>query len=86
MTLRHFLTTLDYSKEELLDLLKLIKLLKVTDLGGYTPKLLPDASQAKTFEKSFADSQIDIAACVLDESTVLNNWTDDTSDPQRSLL
>ena len=86
MTPRHFITTLDYSKEELLDLLELIRLLKVADQGGYTPNLLPGVSLAMIFEEPFADSQIDIAAFVLDESAVLNNWTDDTSDPQRSLL
>ena len=86
MTLRHFITTLDYSKEELLDYLELIRLRIAADQTGNTPKLLPNASQVKIFEESFADSQIDIAAYVLDESTVLNNWADDTSDPQRSLL
>ncbi len=58
MTLRHFITTLDYSKEEFLDLLELIRLLKVADQSGYTPKLLPGASLAMIFEEPSTRTRI----------------------------
>jgi hypothetical protein len=70
MILRHFITTLDYSKEELLEYLELIRLRIAADQTGNTQKLLSDASQVKIFEESFADSQIGITARFLDESTI----------------
>jgi len=49
MTVRHFLDTQDFSKEELLDLIELIRIIKEADKQGATPKLLQDASLAMIF-------------------------------------
>ncbi|MGB9798667.1 MAG: putrescine carbamoyltransferase [Thermanaerothrix sp.] len=51
MTLRHFIDTQDFSKEELLDLISLTRLIKEADKQGCTPKLLKDASLAMIFEE-----------------------------------
>ena len=51
MTVRHFLDTQDFSKEELLDLIELIRIIKEADKQGATPKLLQDASLAMIFEE-----------------------------------
>ncbi|MCX8062835.1 MAG: putrescine carbamoyltransferase [Anaerolineales bacterium] len=51
MTLRHFIDTQDYSKQELLDLIELTRRIKAADKQGCTPKLLQDASLAMIFEE-----------------------------------
>jgi putrescine carbamoyltransferase len=51
MTVRHFLDTQDFSKEELLDLIELTRMIKEADRQGVTPKLLQDASLAMIFEE-----------------------------------
>jgi putrescine carbamoyltransferase len=51
MTVRHFLDTQDFSKEELLDLIELIRIIKEADKQGVTPKLLQDASLAMIYEE-----------------------------------
>jgi putrescine carbamoyltransferase len=51
MRLRHFVDTQDFSKEELLDLIELIRIMKEADRQGATPKLLQDASLAMIFEE-----------------------------------
>jgi putrescine carbamoyltransferase len=58
MTLRHFINTLDYSKEELLDLIELTRILKVADKQGYTPKLLRGASLGMIFEEPSTRTRI----------------------------
>jgi putrescine carbamoyltransferase len=51
MPLRHFIDTQDFSKQELLDILALTRLIKAADRQGCTPKLLEDASLAMIFEE-----------------------------------
>lgn len=51
MTVRHFLDTQDFIKEELLDLIELTRMIKEADKQGATPKLLQDASLAMIFEE-----------------------------------
>ncbi len=51
MTVRHFISTQDFSKQELLEMIELIRLIKVADKQGATPKLLQDASLAMIFEE-----------------------------------
>jgi len=51
IVLRHFLDTQDYTKEELLDLIKLIRMIKEADKQGATPRLLRGASLAMIFEE-----------------------------------
>ncbi|MBN1877135.1 MAG: putrescine carbamoyltransferase [Anaerolineae bacterium] len=51
MTLKHFITVQDFSKEELLDLINLTLLIKEADIQGCTPKLLEGASLAMIFEE-----------------------------------
>ncbi|NMB86778.1 MAG: putrescine carbamoyltransferase [Chloroflexi bacterium] len=51
MTLRHFIDTQDFSKEELLELIELTRMIKAADKQGCTPKLLQDATLAMIFEE-----------------------------------
>lgn len=51
MTLRHFIDTQDFSKQELLDMIELTRKIKAADKQGCTPKLLQDASLAMIFEE-----------------------------------
>ena len=51
MTLRHFIHTYDFSKEELLDILAAIRMIKEADKQGCTPRLLEGASMAMLFEE-----------------------------------
>ena len=51
MQLKHFIDTQDFSKQELLDLIQLIRLIKAADKAGCTPHLLQDASLAMIFEE-----------------------------------
>ena len=51
MELRHFIDTQDFTKEELLDIIYLSRMIKDADKQGCTPKLLQDASLAMIFEE-----------------------------------
>lgn len=51
MTLRHFIDTQDFTKQELLDIIELSRKIKAADQQGCTPKLLQDASLAMIFEE-----------------------------------
>jgi putrescine carbamoyltransferase len=51
MTVRHLLDTQDFSREELLDMIELTRMIKEADKQGVTPKLLQDASLAMIFEE-----------------------------------
>ncbi len=51
MTLKHFIDTQDFSKQELLDIIHLTRLIKAAEKQGCTPKLLADASLAMIFEE-----------------------------------
>lgn len=51
MTLKHFITVQDFTKEELLDLIQLSRLIKEADQQGCTPPLLEGASLAMIFEE-----------------------------------
>lgn len=58
MSLRHFITTLDYSKEELLDIIEMTRVLKEADKQGFTPKLLEGASLGMIFEEPSTRTRI----------------------------
>jgi len=58
MKLKHFIDTQDLSKEELLDLIKLIRMIKRADKQGATPKLLEGASLAMLFEEPSTRTRI----------------------------
>jgi len=58
MTIRHFLDTQDFSKEELLDMIELIRIIKEADRQGATPRLLQDASLAMIFEEPSTRTRI----------------------------
>lgn len=49
--LRHFIEINDFTKEEILDMLKTIRMIKDADKQGCTPKLLSGASLAMIFEE-----------------------------------
>jgi len=51
MTLRHFIDTQDFTKQELLDMIELTRRIKAADKQGCTPKLLEGASLAMIFEE-----------------------------------
>jgi putrescine carbamoyltransferase len=51
MTLKHFIDTEDFSKDELLKIIELTRLLKAADKQGCTPRLLQDATLAMIFEE-----------------------------------
>ena len=51
MTVRHFIDTQDFSKEELLNIIALTRKIKAADKQGCTPKLLEGASLAMIFEE-----------------------------------
>ena len=50
MNLKHFIDTQDFTKEELLELIELTRLIKAADKQGCTPKFLQDATLAMIFE------------------------------------
>ena len=58
MTLRHFIETQHYSKDELVDLIELIRMLKEADRQGFTPRLLQDASLGMIFEEPSTRTRI----------------------------
>ena len=58
MTIRHFLDTQDFTKQELIDLIELIRVIKEADKYGATPKLLQDASLAMIFEEPSTRTRI----------------------------
>lgn len=51
MTLRHFIDTQDYTKQDLLDIIALARKIKAADQQGCMPTLLPGASLAMIFEE-----------------------------------
>jgi putrescine carbamoyltransferase len=58
MPLTHFIDTQDFSRNQLLELLELIRIIKVADKQGCTPKLLQDASLAMIFEEPSTRTRI----------------------------
>ena len=58
MELKHFIDTQDFSKEELLNLIELIRKIKKADKEGATPKLLEGASLAMLFEEPSTRTRI----------------------------
>ncbi len=58
MELKHFIDTQDFSKEELLNLIELIRMIKKADKQGATPKLLEGASLAMLFEEPSTRTRI----------------------------
>jgi putrescine carbamoyltransferase len=58
MELKHFIDTQDFTKEELLDLITLIRMIKKADKQGATPHLLQDTSMAMLFEEPSTRTRI----------------------------
>lgn len=58
MTLRHFVDTQDFSREELLRIIELVRLLKRADKAGACPKLLAGASLGMIFEEPSTRTRI----------------------------
>lgn len=58
MELKHFIDTQDFTKQELLDLIELIRIIKSADKAGATPKLLEGASLAMLFEEPSTRTRI----------------------------
>ncbi|MCX6053438.1 MAG: putrescine carbamoyltransferase [Chloroflexi bacterium] len=58
MELKHFIDTQDFSKQELLDLIELIRMIKKADKEGATPRLLEGASLAMLFEEPSTRTRI----------------------------
>lgn len=58
MELKHFIDTQDFTKEELLNLIELIRMIKKADKQGATPKLLEGASLAMLFEEPSTRTRI----------------------------
>jgi putrescine carbamoyltransferase len=58
MELKHFIDTQDFSKQELLDLIDLIRMIKKADKQGATPRLLEGASLAMIFEEPSTRTRI----------------------------
>jgi len=58
MRLRHFLDTQDFMREELLELVELIGLVKAAGKQGVTPRLLQGASLAMIFEEPSTRTRI----------------------------
>lgn len=58
MELKHFIDTQDFTKGELLDLIRLTGMIKAADRQGVTPKLLQDASLAMIFEEPSTRTRI----------------------------
>ncbi len=54
----HLITTLDYTKAELLDLIELTRMLKEADRLGFTPKLLQGASLGMILEEPSTRTRI----------------------------
>lgn len=50
-SVKHFIDTEDFSKDELLKIIELTRLIKAADKQGCTPKLLQDATLAMIFEE-----------------------------------
>ncbi len=66
MRLVHFLDTQDFTKDQLLELLELIRLLKEASHQGIKPKLLKDASLAMIFEEPSTRTRISFEVAMTD--------------------
>lgn len=63
---RHFIDTIDLSKEEMLDLFEMIRLLKDADMHGAVPKLLPGATLAMIFEEPSTRTRVSFETAMED--------------------
>ncbi len=66
MPLKHFIDTQDFSKQELLDILQLIHLIKAADRAGCTPHLLEDASLAMIFEEPSTRTRVSFEVAMIE--------------------
>jgi putrescine carbamoyltransferase len=64
MELKHFIDTQDFSKEELLRIIELTRMIKAADKQGCTPKLLTDASLAMIFEEPSTRTRVSFEAAM----------------------
>lgn len=65
-TVRHFLDTIDYSKQEMLDIFETIRRLKACDMQGAVPKLLKGASLAMIFEEPSTRTRVSFETAMTD--------------------
>lgn len=63
---RHFIDTIDLSKEEMLDIFETIRMLKEMDMQGAVPKLLKGASLAMIFEEPSTRTRVSFENAMTD--------------------
>ena len=63
---RHFIDTIDLSKEEMLDIFETIRMLKEMDMQGAIPKLLKGASLAMIFEEPSTRTRVSFENAMTD--------------------
>jgi len=66
MAVRHFIDTEDFSKDELLKIIELTRLIKAADRDGCTPKLLQDATLAMIFEEPSTRTRVSFEVAMTD--------------------
>jgi len=66
MTLKHFIDTQDFTKEELLDIIDLTRKIKAADQQGCTPKLLEGASLAMIFEEPSTRTRVSFEVAMVE--------------------
>ena len=62
----HFLDTIDLSRQEMLDIFELIRMLKRADMQGAVPKLLKGASLAMIFEEPSTRTRVSFETAMTD--------------------
>lgn len=62
----HFIDTIDLSKEEMLDLFEIIRMLKRADMQGAVPKILDRASLAMIFEEPSTRTRVSFETAMTD--------------------
>jgi hypothetical protein len=73
MKLRHFIDTQDFTKQELLDMIQLTRMIKEADRQGCTPKLLQDASLAMIFEEPSTRTRVSFEVAMT-ETAALSHY------------
>ena len=64
--LKHFIDTIDFSKQEMLDIFETIRMLKEMDMQGAVPKLLKGASLAMSFEEPSTRTRVSFETAMTD--------------------
>lgn len=63
---KHFLDTIDFSKQEMLDIFQTIRMLKEADMQGAVPKILKGASLAMIFEEPSTRTRVSFETAMTD--------------------